>query len=72
MGPSEAEWTQNSDLANIIQCLETKLEEKVLRYKLALKDQLHFKWSWQKELSRGGMECIVIIHINTRTSVLSI
>jgi hypothetical protein len=59
-------------LVDIIQCLETELEEKVLRYKLALKDRLHFKWSWQEKLSRGGMECIILAHINTGTSVLSI
>ncbi len=72
IGPSEAEWTHNSALADITQRLKMELEEKVLRYKLALKDRLHFEWSWQEELNRGGMECTILTHINTRTSALSI
>jgi len=71
-GPLDAKWTQSFTLADITQRLETELEKKVLRYKLALKDRLHFEWSWQEELSKGGMECTILAHINTRTSVLSI
>jgi hypothetical protein len=37
MGPTEAVWTQNTAWADLTQCLETELEEKVLRYKLTIK-----------------------------------
>jgi hypothetical protein len=52
--------------------LESELEEKVLRYKLALKDRLHLEWSWQEELGRGGMECTILAHICTGTSTISV
>jgi hypothetical protein len=40
MGSLEAEWTQDSALANFTQRIETELEETVLRYNLNLKDRL--------------------------------
>jgi hypothetical protein len=38
-GPAEAEWTPSSAWADLIQRLELELEEKILRYKLSIKDQ---------------------------------
>jgi hypothetical protein len=52
--------------------LETELEEKVLRYRLTLKDRLYFEWRWQVERSRGGMECTILAHISSGTNALSI
>jgi len=45
MGPAETEWTHNSAWADLIQRLEVELEEKVLRYKLTLKDRPQLEWS---------------------------
>jgi len=45
MGPVETEWTHNSAWADLIQCLEMELEDKVLRYKLTLKDRPQLEWS---------------------------
>jgi hypothetical protein len=72
MGSIEVEWTQDSALIDLTQRLEIELEDKVLRYKFALKDRLHLEWSWQKELNRGGMECTILAHISAGTNALSI
>ncbi|CAM6023818.1 unnamed protein product [Sphagnum balticum] len=71
-GPTKIDWTQDSALADITQRIEIDLEEKILRYKLALKDRLHLEWSWNEELCRGGLECTILAHINTETSVISV
>ncbi len=71
-GPAEAEWSQESAWADLIQCLEVKLEEKALRYKLMLKDRPQLEWSWQEEASRGGTECTILAHIDTTNNALSI
>jgi hypothetical protein len=39
MGSVEVEWPHDSTWANLIQQLEMELEEKVLKYKLTLKDR---------------------------------
>jgi hypothetical protein len=52
--PANAEWSHKTAWADLIQRLEVELEEKVLRYRLTLKDQRQVKWSWQEEMSRGG------------------
>jgi hypothetical protein len=49
-----------------------ELKKKVLRYKLTLKNWPQLEWSWQEEMSRGGMECTILAHIDTETSALSI
>jgi hypothetical protein len=49
-----------------------ELEEKVLRYKLTLKDRPKLEWSWQEVKSRGGVECTILAHIDTGVSALSI
>jgi len=72
MGLVETEWNHNSAWADLTQRLEMELEEKVLRYKLTLKDRPQLEWSWQEEMSRGGMECTILAHIDTGTSALSI
>ncbi|CAM6000527.1 unnamed protein product [Sphagnum balticum] len=71
-GSSEAEWTQDSALADLAQRIETELEEKVLRYNLNLKDRLTLEWSWQEDLNRGGMECTILAQISTGTSAISV
>jgi hypothetical protein len=71
-GPTEAEWSQDSAWADLIQRLETELEEKVLRYKLTIKNRPLLEWSWLKESSRGGKECTILAHIDSGTSALSI
>jgi hypothetical protein len=70
--PTEAEWTQDSAWADLIQRLETEMEEKVLRYKLSIKARPMLEWSWMKESSRGGTECTILAHIDSGTSALSI
>jgi len=49
-----------------------ELEEKVLKYKLTLKDRPKLEWSWQEVKSRGGVECTILAHIDTGASTLSI
>ncbi len=71
-GPLEERWTQTSAQEDLILRLETKLEEKVLRYKMAVKSNLHLEWSWQAEPGRGGMECSILAHIRTGSSALSV
>jgi hypothetical protein len=44
----------------------------VLRYKLIIKVRPQLEWSWVKEPSRGGTECIILAHIDSGTSALSI
>jgi hypothetical protein len=70
--PLEERWTQASAQADLVLRLETELEEKILRYKLAVKECLHLKWSWQVEPGRGGMECTILAHIHTGTSVINV
>jgi hypothetical protein len=41
------------------------LEEKVLRYKLVIKDNIRLEWCWQAEPGKGGMECTILAHIWT-------
>ncbi len=52
--------------------MEAELEEKVLRYKMTVKGNLHLEWSWQAEPRRGGMECTIFAHIRTGSSALSV
>jgi hypothetical protein len=69
--PTEAVWTQDTAWADLTQRLETKLEEKMLRYKLTIKVRPQLEWSWLKEPSRGGMECTILAHIDSGTNALS-
>jgi hypothetical protein len=71
-GPSKANWTHESTLADLTQRIETELEEKVLKYNLNLKDRLSLEWSWQEEQIRGGMECTIPAHISTGTNAISV
>jgi hypothetical protein len=59
-------------LEDLIQHMETPLKESVLKYKLPLKDHLSLEWSWREELSRGGMECTILTHINAGSNAISI
>jgi hypothetical protein len=71
-GSAEVTWTQDTAWADLTQRLEMELEEKVLRYRLTLKDRLQLEWSWQKESSKGGTECTILAHIDSGASALSI
>jgi hypothetical protein len=71
-GPPEERWTQASAQEDLILRLEAELEEKVLRYKLAVRGKLHLEWSSQAEPGRGGMECTILAHIRTSSSALSV
>jgi len=53
-GPPEERWTHVSAQEDLILRLEAELEEKVLRYKMAVKGNLHLEWSWQAEPGGGG------------------
>jgi hypothetical protein len=52
--------------------LEAEPEEKILRYKLAVKYRLCLEWSWQEEPGRGGMECTILAHICIGTNAISV
>jgi len=71
-GSVEVTWTQESAWVDLMQRLETKLEEKILRYRLTLKDRPQLEWSWQKEPSRGRTECTILAHIDSGSNALSI
>jgi hypothetical protein len=59
-------------MGELIQRVETRLEEDVLRDKLSLKDRFNLEWSWQEQPSRGGMECTILAHILVGTNAISI
>jgi hypothetical protein len=44
-GPPEERWTHFSAQEDLVLRLEAELEEKVLRYMLAVKGNLHLEWS---------------------------
>jgi hypothetical protein len=44
-GPAGAEWNCESAWADLTQRLKMELEEKILRYKLSLKDRPKLEWS---------------------------
>jgi hypothetical protein len=71
-GPPEERWTHTSAQEDLILRLEAKLEEKVLRYKLAVRSNLHLEWSWQAEPGKGGMECTILAHVRTGSSAFSV
>ncbi len=52
--PSEERWTQAFTREDLVCRLEAELEDKILRYKMKIKDNLQLEWCWQAELSRGG------------------
>lgn len=52
--------------------MEAELEEKILRYKMVVKDNLQLEWCWQAEPSKGGMECTILAHIWTGSNALSV
>ncbi len=73
-GPTEAtetEWTQETTRANLTQRLELELKENILRFKWCIKEQFHLEWSWQEEKNKGGMDCTILVHIDTGTSALN-
>jgi len=70
--PPEERWTQASAQADLVLRLETELEEKILKYKLAIRECLHLECSWQVEPGRGGMECTILAHIHIGTSTINV
>ncbi len=64
-GPPEERWSQSSAQKDLILRIEVELDKKVLRYKLAIKDNIHLEWCWQVEPGKGGMECTILAHIWT-------
>jgi hypothetical protein len=62
-GLPEERWTQVFAQKDLVLRLEAELEKKILRYKMAVKDNLHVEWCWQAEPGRGGMECTILAHI---------
>jgi hypothetical protein len=52
--------------------VEAELEEEILKYKMAVKDNLQLEWCWQAEPGKGGMECTILAHIWTGCSALSV
>ncbi|CAM6059064.1 unnamed protein product [Sphagnum tenellum] len=74
-GPRETEetkWDPNSAWPELMQRIELELEEKVLRLKLSIVERPQLEWIWHEEQSRGGIECTILAHIDTRASALSI
>ncbi len=69
---TEAEWTPSSAWADLIQRVELKLEEKILRFKLSISERPQLERTWQEELNRGGMECTILAYIDTTLSALSV
>jgi hypothetical protein len=41
------------------------LEEKIIRYRLAIRDNIRLEWCWQPVPGKGGMECTILTHIGT-------
>jgi len=70
--PPEERWTQASAQADLVLHLEAELEQKILRYKLAIRECLHLEWSWQVEPGRGRMECTIFAHIHIGTSAICV
>jgi hypothetical protein len=56
-GPPEEKWTRASAQETLTRNVEAELEEKVLRYRMEVKEKLHLEWCWQAEPGRGGVEC---------------
>jgi hypothetical protein len=72
IGLLEERWTQAFVQEDLVLRLEAELEEKVIRYKMAVKGNLHLEWSWQVEPGRGRMECTILAHIQTGSNPLSV
>jgi hypothetical protein len=68
----EAEWTPNSTWVDLIHQMELELEEQILRFKFTINERFQLEWSWQEELSRGGMECTILVHIDTGAKGVSV
>ncbi|CAM6030543.1 unnamed protein product [Sphagnum balticum] len=68
----EAEWTTNAAWADLIHRVEVELEKQILRFKLTISERPQLEWSWQEELSRGGMECTILIYIHTGVTGVSV
>ncbi|CAM6073525.1 unnamed protein product [Sphagnum tenellum] len=71
MSASEEDWTPTLALEDLTRSVESKLEEKILRFSLSLKGRLALEWSWQEDQTKGGWECTILGHINTSLSGIS-
>jgi hypothetical protein len=63
--PPEERWSQSLAQNDRTFRLEVELEEKVLKYKPAIRDNIRLEWCWQAEPRKGGMECTILAHIWT-------
>ncbi|CAM6027952.1 unnamed protein product [Sphagnum balticum] len=75
VGPAiepEAEWTPDAAWADLIHQVELELEEQILRFKFTNSERPQLEWSWQETLSRGGMECTMLVHIHTGARGVSV
>jgi hypothetical protein len=62
----------NAAWADLIHRLEVEFEEQILRFKLNISEKPQLEWSWQDELSRGGMECTILVYIHTGVKGVSV
>lgn len=72
MDTEEVAWDTSSAWSELVQRMEFELEEIFLRYKLSIGERPHFEWVWHEEPSRGGTNCTILAHIDTRESALSV
>jgi len=72
METEEATWDTSSAWSELAQRIELELEEKILRFKLNIGERPHLEWMWHEEPSRGGIDCTILAHIDTRESALSV
>ncbi len=74
-GPAEAheeEWSSDTAWEELIHKVETELKEQTLRPNFNIKVKPHLEWAWHEEQNRGGMECTILVHIQTGTNGASV
>ncbi len=74
-GPGEAleeEWSPDLAWEELIHKVESELKVQILRLNFNIKAKPHLEWAWHEEQNRGGMECTILVHIQTGTSGASI
>jgi hypothetical protein len=64
-GPPKDRWTQISAQTDLTLRLKAELEDKVLRHKMAIRENLCLEWCWREESGKGGTECTILAHIRT-------
>ncbi|CAK9232539.1 unnamed protein product [Sphagnum troendelagicum] len=67
-GPGEAleeEWSPDLAWEELIHKVESELKVQILRLNFNIKAKPHLEWAWHEEQNRGGMECTILVHIQT-------